>query len=211
MKSDTEITCREHFPESIPSAKTGYCFNCHKELPISIFEEAGTLPKEYLCPQCLQTSKRMLVWDPQLKQYFSEDGLLIHESAGVILINQADEILLFFRSKFPSAYTIPSGHVDEGENVKTAAIREVAEETGISITNALLIKEDTIIGDSCSRGADVHKWYLYASRVNKVKVELTDEGESSAWFSLDSLPDNLTIITRAFLNEADVLAKLREI
>lgn len=153
----------------------------------------------------------MLVWDPQLRQYFNEDNNLVHESAGVILINQDSEILLFFRSKFPSAYTIPAGHVDEGEDVKIAAIREVSEETGVSITDAVLIKEDIIIGDSCSRGADIHKWFLYASRVDKVKVELTDEGESYAWFNLDSLPENLTIITKAFLNDVDVLAKLKEI
>jgi hypothetical protein len=57
----------------------------------------------------------------------------------------------------------------------------------------------------------IHKWFLYASRVDKVKVELTDEGESYAWFNLDSLPENLTVITEAFLNNVDVLAKLKEI
>lgn len=119
--------------------------------------------------------------------------------------------MLFYRSKFPAAYTIPAGHVDEGEDVKIAAIREVSEETGISIADAVLIKEDIIIGDSCSRGADIHKWFLYASRVDKVNVELNDEGESYAWFNLDSLPENLTAITEAFLNNVDVLAKLKEI
>jgi ADP-ribose pyrophosphatase YjhB (NUDIX family) len=122
----------------------------------------------------------MFVWDPQLKQYFNENNFLVHESAGVILINPDREILLFFRSKFPSAHTIPAGHVDEGEDVKIAAIREVSEETGISITGVVLIKEDIIIGDSCSRGADIHKWFLYASRVDKVKVELTDEVKAMA-------------------------------
>ena len=151
------------------------------------------------------------MWDPQLRQYFNEDNLFVHESAGVILINQDREILLFYRSKFPSAYTIPAGHVDEGEDVKIAAIREVSEETGISIADSVLIKEDVIVGDSCSRGADVHKWFLYATSVDKVRVELTDEGESYAWFSLNSLPENLTMLTKAFLNDVDVLAKLKEI
>jgi len=40
---------------------------------------------------------------------------------------------------------------------------------------------------------------------------LTDEGESYAWFNLDALPENLTVITKAFLNDVDVLAKLKEI
>ena len=87
----------------------------------------------------------------------------------------------------------------------------MSEETGISIPDTVLIKESTIVGDSCSRGADIHKWFLYASRVDKVKVELTDEGESYGWFSLNSLPENLTMITKIFLNDADVLVKIKEI
>jgi 8-oxo-dGTP pyrophosphatase MutT (NUDIX family) len=205
------MTIREFFPNVLPGVRSGYCFNCHELLPAEIFTADGALPTEYTCEKCLVTSWRMLVWDPQSRQYFNEDNNLVHESAGVILINQDSEILLFYRSKFPSAYTIPAGHVDEGEDVKIAAIREVSEETGISIADAVLIKEDIIIGDSCSRGADIHKWFLYASRIDKVKVELTDEGESYAWFNLDSLPENLTVITKAFLNDADVLVNIKEI
>lgn len=203
-------TSRDNFPKNLPSTRTGYCFNCHEILPFKIFTADGAIPKEYTCKKCSVTSRRMLVWDPQLRQYFNENNFLVHESAGVILINQNSEILLFYRSKFPSAHTIPAGHVDEGEDAKSAALREISEETGISVTDATLIKEDTIVGDSCSRGADIHRWSLYASRVSKVKVELTDEGESYAWFSLDSLPENLTLITKTFLNDVDVLAKLRE-
>mgnify|MGYP003554242450 CR=1 FL=1 len=153
----------------------------------------------------------MIVWDPEIRQYFNETESLIHESAGMIILNEERKILLFHRKKYPSAYTIPAGHIDVNEASKIAAIREVSEETGVSITDAVLIKEDIIFGDSCSRGADIHKWFLYASRVDKVKVELTDEGESYAWFDLDLLPKNLTVVTKAFLNDVDVLAKLKEI
>lgn len=205
------MTTRDFFPKNLPNVRSSYCFNCHEQLPLEIISVDGALPKEYMCEKCLVTSQRMLVWDPQLRQYFNEDNHFVHESVGVILINQRSEILLFLRSKFPFAYTIPAGHMNEGECVKMVAIREVSEETGISISDVMLIKEDTIIGDSCSRGADIHKWFLYASRVDKVKVELTDEGERYAWFNVDSPPRNLTFIIRAFLSDVDILAKLKKI
>jgi len=204
-------TSRNLFPQNLPDVRTGYCFDCQAELPQGIFSEDGALPIEYTCTNCTVTNRRMLIWDPILKQYFNEDGYLVHESAGMILINQNNEILLFFRSKFPSAYTIPAGHVDEGEDMQSAAIREVLEETGIAVVDVKLLKETTVIGDSCSRGADIHKWHLYASRANEKKVELADEGEHYAWFSLTSLPDDLTVITKAFLNDTEVFAKLKEI
>lgn len=49
-----------------------------------------------------------------------------------------DEVLMFHRSqkasKFPGALCGPGGHVDYGEDLLTAAIRETSEETGIKVS-----------------------------------------------------------------------------
>ena len=54
---------------------------------------------------------------------------MITEKAGCFLIKEeTKEIALIYRKK-QEDYSFPKGHVDEGESLKEAAIRETAEET----------------------------------------------------------------------------------
>lgn len=57
------------------------------------------------------------------------------KSAGIIL-RHGDEILLCKRSpdkSFPNLWSIPSGHIEDGESPGYAAIREFYEETDIEL------------------------------------------------------------------------------
>ncbi len=62
------------------------------------------------------------------KPIFTVDLCIVHGS----------EILMFKRSEtnklFPGWLALPGGHIDEGENPLSAAIREVSEEVGITLT-----------------------------------------------------------------------------
>jgi ADP-ribose pyrophosphatase YjhB (NUDIX family) len=55
-----------------------------------------------------------------------------------VYIFHGDMLLMFKRSetkkKFPRFWSLPGGHIDEGEDPLAAAIREVKEETGVSVT-----------------------------------------------------------------------------
>jgi 8-oxo-dGTP diphosphatase len=55
-----------------------------------------------------------------------------------VYIMCGDEVLMFKRSddkkNFPGFWSIPGGHIDEGEDPLAAAIREVKEETGVDVT-----------------------------------------------------------------------------
>jgi 8-oxo-dGTP pyrophosphatase MutT (NUDIX family) len=50
-------------------------------------------------------------------------------AAGGLVTNPKGEILWIFRRGF---WDLPKGKLDEGETIQTCAVREVAEETGIS-------------------------------------------------------------------------------
>jgi 8-oxo-dGTP pyrophosphatase MutT (NUDIX family) len=57
----------------------------------------------------------------------------ITPAAGVIVLNDADEVLLLWRHRFISdtwGWEIPAGRADLGESLDDAARREVLEETG---------------------------------------------------------------------------------
>ncbi|MBT3249957.1 MAG: NUDIX domain-containing protein [Candidatus Pacebacteria bacterium] len=67
----------------------------------------------------------------------------IHEVAQPIFVSEVyivhdNKLLMFKRSetkkKFPGFWSLPGGHIDEGEDPLAAAIREVQEETGVIIT-----------------------------------------------------------------------------
>lgn len=50
---------------------------------------------------------------------------------GVIIENPKGEILLVKSPKWGNKWTIPGGHVDAGESIVQAAVRESKEETGL--------------------------------------------------------------------------------
>ena len=71
---------------------------------------------------------------------------------GGLLINSNNQVLMVKEKyAFSEFFKLPGGHVDKGEDLHTAAIREVKEETGIDATFkvalfiALLIKSFSVI------------------------------------------------------------------
>ena len=50
------------------------------------------------------------------------------EAAGGVVENERGEALLIFRR---NRWDLPKGHIDAGEDALTAAVREIAEETGV--------------------------------------------------------------------------------
>lgn len=54
-------------------------------------------------------------------------------TVGALIINKKGEILLVKSPKWFDKYTIPGGHAELGEDLKTALMREVKEEVGLDI------------------------------------------------------------------------------
>ena len=62
--------------------------------------------------------------------------------AATVLLNGQDEVLLMWRHRFATGtwnWEIPSGIVESGEDIITAAAREVLEETGYRVDADLLV------------------------------------------------------------------------
>ena len=176
-----------------------YCLSCWHETVERVINEGKTL---YHCQNCDATKERSLVIDPAIKSWVDDNRLYWHESAGVFVRNPKNQILLFKRTIFPFSMTVPSGHVDQGEEPLEAARRELGEETSLA-TKGLKLREfaqQPIHGDSCRRGCDDHIWHAFVADVPDQPVAITEEGLDPVWLSINkALEQDLTVPVRYML------------
>ncbi|PAT01377.1 NUDIX hydrolase [Candidatus Izimaplasma bacterium ZiA1] len=99
----------------------------------------------------------------------------------MVFNNEEDKVLMCFRSKNPylGLYNLVGGKIDDGEDIKESAYRELFEETNIT-------KKDIILEPLMD-----FKWhpikmemYVYAG-VLKHDVKLIEEVHKLYWVSLD--------------------------
>lgn len=114
----------------------------------------------------------------------ADDGELWHESGGVFVRRPDGKFLFFERQNWPFGFNIPCGHVDDGESGEHGALRELDEEVGVKAVQPILIDE-VDLPDSCSAGADFHRWHLYAVKVeDSSAIRVLEEGSDLRWLAL---------------------------
>jgi len=65
---------------------------------------------------------------------------LYRPCVGIVLFNQSGKVFVGERIDTPGAWQMPQGGIDPGEDLITAALRELTEETGITPDKATLIR-----------------------------------------------------------------------
>lgn len=103
--------------------------------------------------------------------------------AVIIAVCKADEVLLAHNKHFPEGlYSLIAGFVDPGEDIFTAAMREVREETGIIIKNIRFFSSQPWpFPDSLMIG-------LIAEYSSGHPTPDDDEIEDAGWFGKTNLP-----------------------
>lgn len=91
-------------------------------------------------------------------------------SAGLVIIKN-NQILLVHPTNSPwwKTYSIPKGHVEKGESMLDAAIRETKEETGIKIKKSEIFNSrDELVIDYTNEKGKIYKqvyyWLVYLDR-----------------------------------------------
>lgn len=96
------------------------------------------------------------------------------------------KVVLQYRSperyKKWSGYAFPGGHIEEGESLVESAIREVYEETGLTITNPKLVAVKDWEPDEGGR----YIVFCYKATEFTGQLRSSDEGEVS-WVEKDQL------------------------
>ncbi len=111
----------------------------------------------------------------------------MHLSVGAI-IKKDDKYLLVDRKKFPPGWACPAGHVDEGETPEQAMIREVEEETGLTVKKYKLILHEYSAENICSRGVKGHDFFVYEITAWQGGVRLNKEEHLNiSWFTAEEM------------------------
>ena len=118
----------------------------------------------------------------------------IQTGAAVIVVNENDEILLQQRSD-NGRWGLPGGCQDLGEDLKTTAVRELFEETGIKVEENNLIMIDTLSGEQRKRAypnGDIvyNNTSLYLVKINskETKINMNYESFKLEFFNINNIP-----------------------
>ncbi|MFE9060455.1 NUDIX domain-containing protein [Streptomyces violaceusniger] len=114
----------------------------------------------------------------------------IRYTADIVVVTPDGDVLLIERGwdPFEGAYALPGGHVDPGETSLQAAVRELAEETGVRVKPADL-RQIGIFDrpDRDPRGRYVTVAYLAVVPVG-TPVVAGDDARTARWWPLGALP-----------------------
>ena len=117
-------------------------------------------------------------------------------AAVTIPVNANGDVLLTqraFRGMYDGMWVFPGGHVDKGESLMTAAVREVREETGLAVDRASLQPLAVWEGAVSSKKKQFCVVFFVADAMcdnaHACSMELqTKEVHRAAWVSKDMLP-----------------------
>jgi len=105
------------------------------------------------------------------------------DSVSKAVIIKEDGALLLLRSKgqkFPGKWDLPGGHIHVGEDPKDGLIREVHEETGITLTEPIekLYEEDNMT--------------FYRAQMSDGQITLSHEHDEHKFVTRENIPDNMS-------------------
>jgi 8-oxo-dGTP diphosphatase len=106
-----------------------------------------------------------------------------------VAIFHEHQVLLGLRKQdpFQGQWCLPGGFLNPGEAPVDAALREVREETGITLTN----KDLMAVGERWSLGADPRGWvvdFSFTVQIDSAGTDAGDDIEETRWFSIHDLP-----------------------
>lgn len=128
-------------------------------------------------------------WGPN----YTADSIIVCQNH-VLLIKRGDTGL----------WALPGGHLDEGEEAASAAVREVAEETGLVIPESAK-ETEVYVGPVVDLRATAHAWPETTAILYRLDQELTDvsgmdDAADAAWVPISVLQhENMLFGSHRFL------------
>lgn len=114
------------------------------------------------------------------------DQVFPEPTVGVFVFNPAGEILLLKSHKWPGKYVVPGGHVELGERIEEAVVREAKEETGLDVYDLKFVLFQQCIYDPAFWKPRHFIFFEYACRTDSLEVRLNHEAQEHLWVRLEA-------------------------
>ncbi len=127
----------------------------------------------------------------------------IIEAAGGLVTNPDGEILFIFRMGW---WDLPKGKIEKGESIESAAVREVAEETGctnIKLGRKLLNTYHTYKTGKGKRVLKKTHWFHMEAPTQNLIPQTEEDIELAQWMSTNSFFAKDRIVYRNILDVID--------
>jgi len=109
--------------------------------------------------------------------------LIIKNNEGKILLQRRQGTKLW-----PGFLALPAGHVDEGENVYEAAIREAKEELSITITEEDIIDSFVVNRRNKSLPPYFDVYFEISKYAGEIKINEPEKCSELKWCDISNLP-----------------------
>jgi len=129
------------------------------------------------------------------------DRLVLMPGARIVIERADGRILLQKRSDF-GLWGLPGGNAEEGEGLEAVVIREVAEETGLTVRNVEPFgfgcdpQYETFLFPNGDR-AQFFALIFYTHSFEGEAAVTDDESSAVGWFAVDGLPEMLPNMARS--------------
>ena len=112
-------------------------------------------------------------------------------TVGALIFDPQGRIFLMRSHKWRGEYVIPGGHIELGERMEEALVREIKEETGLDIFDIEFLQFQEFIFDDTFWKKRHFIFFDYICKTNSLHVTLNDEAQEYVWIDPDqalSLP-----------------------
>lgn len=120
------------------------------------------------------------------EKFFSAIYLIIKNNQGKILLQRRQGTKLW-----PGFLALPAGHVDEGENVYDAAVREAKEELSITITKDDIVDTFVVNRRNKSLMPYFDVYFEISSYKGQISINEPDKCSELKWVDIDNLPSDM--------------------
>jgi nucleoside triphosphatase len=106
-------------------------------------------------------------------QKASQNQVYPEPTVGGLIVNKEGKILLTKSHKWLDKYTLPGGHIEVGETMKEAVVREVKEEVGLDVeaVEMLLMQEAIFAEEFWKKKHFIFFDFLCKSKDQQVKLD----------------------------------------
>ncbi|KAI3757188.1 hypothetical protein L6452_04722 [Arctium lappa] len=159
-------------------------------------------------PNRLRTVVNRAYSSPSSSMEAPPDGY--RRNVGICLINSSKKVFSASRLDIPDSWQMPQGGVDEGEDPRAAAIRELREETGVTSAEILMEAPHWLtydfppqVREKLNRqwGSDwkgqAQKWFLFKFTGKDDEINLLGDGSEKAEFGEWSWMSPEQVVDRA--------------